>query len=453
MSDQLEQQIISWNYLSAGTASSMDDFLFETVSSERLIVCDPVSVAHLLSRCTTYQAAVEAELAQGRNSIFLDDQTTLNRIVSAVNERIIELVRFLVQGGFLIYFLRPQFQLIDANTNASFDNYCWLDTLRPSEPERSFTMLSAKPSRIIEFQSGMENGPWAEYLQHCQHFGTLSIPTEVLKSDYTPIALVDREYTLAAGLNVGGSGGGIVFLPAPATAKQKKLFNTSLLKFVEQLKNRELVFNPRQILNKAPGAPAGTLESPLDSLRKLKSSLRSQKVVEETSKSKIEVPTQRLAVEYESLLDLLLYQGPEEIAERLSGLFEQAGWQVVPSESPSEIYVGGPNDEMFIVTVSDNDTDTILKDLSHLARAIILAWAKQEYEPRGILIAVSRDFFNSSKRLKGTDFDTRAFASRNNIKLLTVSDLGRLLKSMLGGNITAESVCNTMVAETTVDTD
>lgn len=438
---QKEQSpILSWNVTGCGTPGFLDNFTAESAKQYSLLVCDPVSIVHLFEKQSVYKSAVELTSSRTSRTLIVDDQVTLNNLSGVINLKTIEIVRYLVEGGRLVVFLRQPFSVVDTEGTVSFDNYDWLDTLRPCQ----------KGKQILSVMAGDVSGCWSEddeatgllkdYLDTFSESQVQAISATELTPGYVPISVSSGSLVFAASLEIGACGGRIMYLPAPANENQFALCRRFILALAESARagNSDAM---------EPGLSAGVpSESPALSLRRLKESIQAQRLESRVPGSGAQSPSSRAANEYKDLLYLLIYQDPSQIAARLKSMFVEAGWAVLDSGSGNEILVWNPDLESVIIRISSDDPDSILKDLSHLARAIIAAWADRETEPTGLLIGTARDIFKTHHRLRGLNFDPYEFGKRNNIKLLTTIDLVKVLEKMHVGSLTAEEACSQLIA-------
>lgn len=438
------EEVINWNLNGLGLDSALDKFTKDDLPNNAYaIVCDPVSIIHLLSKSHDYMGATDEAISERKSTLFVQDARLMSYIRRTVDAKIIELVRFLTEGGVLVYFLRPPFFVLSPSLGSLvFDNYCWLNKLRPNQGDvDSNPMMARCHADFLSVTEAGKSSDFAEYLQVLADKETVGIEDNQLLPDYQPLAMVNdakgKCFVTAAKLEVGACGGHIVFLPEPSSDEERSVFAACLAKTVEGRRKSQ------------QNADLHWMED--ERVQSSTSLMRLQLLLTDASHSVPEpISTgdeNKLALHYEDLLDLIIHQSAEEIALKLNDLFLVAGWNVIKSEhNQRELFVGLPDGDFVVIRVTPDDPDALISDLSRLAQANIAAWAEHMKEPRALLVGISRDIFAMlSNRMKCTGFDAHGFAKRNNIELRNTVQLAGLLKRHLSGNLTEEEVCKLLV--------
>ncbi len=157
-----------------------------------------------------------------------NDDALIQELINESDARLEELIPFLSQGGFLIYFLCRPFVL--AGPTISVDNYDWLSVYAPATknpPENgSRQMSSVSHGRIIEPTEEGEQSEMIEYLKQQGVEWNTIIRTDFLSSNYSVMATAGAKKCIAAQFWAGDNGGKVVFLPAPYSPDFDKVLMT-----------------------------------------------------------------------------------------------------------------------------------------------------------------------------------------------------------------------------------
>lgn len=424
-----KQYFLSWNASPFGAKSSLDEFSADDLGTRSFLVCDPSSIVHLFPRHSVYVAAVDIALKQMRQELVIDDLPVLNSIQSLVNSKIIEIVRFLIEGGRLVYFLRPIFRLIDTAEQVTIDNYQWLDKFRPLDCDARVSIHHAMSLAGTTDSAGPDGQFIDSYLACFLNAEVGGIERQHLSQSYLPLALMNGNWVIAGYSPIGEAGGGIYFIPPPVTRKQHGELKIVFEKMAEEAANKKLPREKQSYLE----------SSPVESLRKLSAALS-------IPQSSLEQPRKSKEESYNTLLDMLLVWTPEQTAEHVCNLFVTSGYQVERTDSPVQFSVFDEKLGTVILRCCGDDPDTILRGLSSLARTAISCWANREAEPKGILIATSRNIFRVNSKLRGIDFDPYAFGRKNNISLLTSVELAHQMRQMVDGQLAMRDLCQAILS-------
>lgn len=438
MCSELINTIHNWDLKTSGVVSTLDNFNSEHLSPTNVIVCDPITIAHLFTDLDSLSEACEKAISSALNAMTTKDEKLFDFISRTVNAKVIEIVRFVVEGGQCVFFLRPEFLLHRSQTEAFIDNYSWLDTLRPTAASaNNVTTILPREIHALKLSNVGEKSVFADYLKSLNSREIMAIPNEELATGYEALALVQNSAVAAGKLEIGACGGAITFLPAPASNAEFKAFKEALITLA-CLTRANIHTITTTWKNTEPSSLNETAASQsTDSTTALK---RNNQANEEYL-----FPAPDSVEELKNLLDLLLNKNPEEITIKLSELFSQAGWNVVESDEGNELFLGRPNREFVIARVASGFTTPLLKNLGELARKIITVWSEQGREPQGLLLYIARDCFEVDTKLKGLEYNVLDFAHRNNIQLTTTFELASLLRERLNGKLSTQQVCHELV--------
>jgi hypothetical protein len=196
-------------HLNLGRAKTLDNY--------QVIIANPVSLLHLFDKGPEPTRRISQLMSEGSNQLNVPDDALIQELINESDARLEELIPFLSQGGFLIYFLCRPFVL--AGPTISVDNYDWLSVYAPATknpPENGSRQMSAvSHGRIIEPTEEGEQSEMAEYLgQQGVEWNTI-IRTDFLSSNYSVMATAGAKKCIAAQFWAGDNGGKVVFLPAP----------------------------------------------------------------------------------------------------------------------------------------------------------------------------------------------------------------------------------------------
>ena len=195
------------SFLSSGKAKSLDAY--------KAIFVNPLSILHLFDRDADTLKAVESAQAEGLTAFSLPSDDLVNALNDDITVRTEELVKFLENGGLLVYFLCRPFVL--QGSSFALDNYVWLLSLAPvkSSDKNIRQMSTVATGRNIEPCPEAAGSEFADYLsQEGLEWNTI-IRAEFLTEGYTPLATAGLKKCIAGELYAGDNGGRIVFLPAP----------------------------------------------------------------------------------------------------------------------------------------------------------------------------------------------------------------------------------------------
>src|SRR6516164_9571106 len=101
------------SFLSSGKAKSLDAY--------KAIFVNPLSILHLFDRDADTLKAVESAQAEGLTAFSLPSDDLVNALNDDITVRTEELVKFLENGGLLVYFLCRPFVL--QGSSFALDNY------------------------------------------------------------------------------------------------------------------------------------------------------------------------------------------------------------------------------------------------------------------------------------------------------------------------------------------
>ena len=195
------------SFLTIGQAKSLDAY--------KAIFVNPESILHLFDRDQETLKQVENAQSDGLTSVNLASDDLLNALNEDISVRTEELVRFLENGGLLVYFLCRPFVL--QGPGMALDNYVWLLSLAPvkSSDKNVRQMSTMATGRNIEPCEEAATSEFADYFQQEGLEWNTIIRSEFLTDGYTPLATAGPKKCIAGELYAGDNGGRIVFLPAP----------------------------------------------------------------------------------------------------------------------------------------------------------------------------------------------------------------------------------------------
>lgn len=195
------------SFLTIGQAKSLDAY--------KAIFVNPESILHLFDRDQETLKQVENAQSDGLTSVNLASDDLLNALNEDISVRTEELVRFLENGGLLVYFLCRPFIL--QGPGMALDNYVWLLSLAPvkSSDKNVRQMSTMATGRNIEPCEEAATSEFADYFQQEGLEWNTIIRSEFLTDGYTPLATAGPKKCIAGELYAGDNGGRIVFLPAP----------------------------------------------------------------------------------------------------------------------------------------------------------------------------------------------------------------------------------------------
>ncbi|QQR58552.1 MAG: hypothetical protein IPG59_03380 [Candidatus Melainabacteria bacterium] len=192
-----KQRILRVNCPGYGVDSYFDLKEAKELKKYTAIIVNPSSIVHLYKKDLDLARRVEEAIAQGQTSLSVADDEILRSIEQEVETRIIQLSDFLTQGGVLVYFLSRPFTIY--GPTLSLDNYCWLESLAPDQPnEPNVRQMSAvSQGRLVELsEAGLQSefGPYL--LQQGVEWSTI-IREEKLTDGYTALATAGPKKCIA----------------------------------------------------------------------------------------------------------------------------------------------------------------------------------------------------------------------------------------------------------------
>lgn len=210
-----KQRILRVNCPGYGVDSYFDLKEAKELKKFTAIIVNPSSIVHLYKKDQDLARRVDEAIAQGQTSLSVADDEILRSIEQEVETRIIQLSDFLTQGGVLVYFLSRPFTIY--GPTLSLDNYCWLESLAPDQPnEPNIRQMSAvSQGRLVDLsETGLQSEFGAYLLQQGIEWSTI-IREEKLTDGYSALATAGPKKCIAGQLFIMNNTGRVVFLPAP----------------------------------------------------------------------------------------------------------------------------------------------------------------------------------------------------------------------------------------------
>lgn len=210
-----KQRILRVNCPGYGVDSYFDLKEAKELKKYTAIIVNPSSIVHLYKKDLDLVRRVDEAIAQGQTSLSVADDEILRSIEQEVETRIIQLSDFLTQGGVLVYFLSRPFTIY--GPTLSLDNYCWLESLAPDQPnEPNIRQMSAvSQGRLVDLsETGLQSEFGAYLLQQGIEWSTI-IREEKLTDGYSALATAGPKKCIAGQLFIMNNTGRVVFLPAP----------------------------------------------------------------------------------------------------------------------------------------------------------------------------------------------------------------------------------------------
>lgn len=212
------------------------------------IVVNPISILHLFDKDPDLLRQIEEAQIDGASSFSAKSDKLIESLNSELDTRMAEMVKFLEQGGLLVYFLCRPFSV--QGPKVAMDNYSWLDVLAPDKPNEKNErhMASVSHGKNIELTAEGQPSPFSRYIKQAGMEWTTLIRAENLTEGYTALATAGPNKCVSAYLNAGEQGGTVVFLPAPYAPQ----FDDTLISCLELWDNRR----PAASSSSAPAQPA-----------------------------------------------------------------------------------------------------------------------------------------------------------------------------------------------------
>lgn len=455
-------KITNWNVTGFGLDWSLSKFSFETnlsgatlntsTKERSVIICDPVSIFHLTGDKTS-ATKIDELIAKKRPNKLLLEPEIFQYLSNTLDSKIIDIMRFILDGGILIFFLRESLSFSTKNDSITqLDNYSWLQEMRPNKITPNMeNSIQYHNSEKLKFTASGHKSELRDYLKSISPTSINSIEKSKICPDYEPLCFIGKSNIVSAQMEIGGNGGAFIFIPPPSNLSEAKTLERCLINMTNPA-NITSVEKRNEDLNLLSAYLGQSGEIPLEKLRNLQKVLSD--LPNENKPTNIPKPiespdSEKLALQYEDLLDMLIYHDATKICQRLKELFTNVGWNVINSEHyPCEIYVGIPGGDFVIVRVAPDDLEIVLRDLGKLAQATIASWGENMPEPRALLVGTTRDFYTmASLNARAKSFDINGFAARNNIQLRNITQLAGLLKKCLSGELSQEEICLLLIYE------
>ncbi len=211
----LKEEILRLNCPGFGEQSFLTVGRAKPLDAYKVMIVNPVSILHLFDKAPEVLKTIDAAQTAGLTSVKVSSDDLPNALNDDISIRTEELVKFLENGGLLIYFLCRPFFL--SGPTVSLDNYLWLLSLTPVKPgDKSLRQMSAAATgRNVEPTKEVEGSEFAGYFEQTGLEWNTVIRNESLNEGYTPLAIAGANKCIAAELYAGDNGGRIIFLPAP----------------------------------------------------------------------------------------------------------------------------------------------------------------------------------------------------------------------------------------------
>lgn len=195
------------SFLTVGKAKPLDSY--------KVVVANPLSILHLFDHAPDILKRIDNAQIDGLASVTLSTDDLPNTLSDEITVRTEELVKFLEDGGLLVYFLCRPF-ILQGPSNA-MDNYVWLLSLSPvkSNDKNLRQMSAAATGRNIELYPESTGSEFAGYFEQSGLEWNTIIRTEFLTEGYTALATAGPNKCIAGELYAGDNGGRIIFLPSP----------------------------------------------------------------------------------------------------------------------------------------------------------------------------------------------------------------------------------------------
>jgi hypothetical protein len=218
------------------------------------ILVNPISILHLFDKDPDLLRQIEEAQIDGASSFSAKSDKLIESLNSELDARMAEMVKFLEQGGLLVYFLCRPFSV--QGPKVAMDNYSWLDVLAPDRQHEKNErhMASVSHGKNIELTAEGQASPFSRYIKQAGMEWTTLIRAENLTDGYTALATAGPNKCVSAYLNAGEQGGTVVFLPAPYSPQ----FDDTLVSCLELWESRRPAGSassqPAQAANEAPKA-------------------------------------------------------------------------------------------------------------------------------------------------------------------------------------------------------
>lgn len=224
-----KQKILRVNCPGFGHQSNFSNGCARPLDDYDAIVVNPISILHLFDKDPDLLKQIEEAQLDGMTSYAAKSDKLIESINSELASRMAEMVKFLSQGGLLIYFLCKPFGVV--GPSVTMDNYSWLDDLAPDKPHEKNErhMASVSHGKNIEASGEGQTSPFGRYLKQAGLEWTTLIRAENLTEGYKILATAGPNKCVSAYLNAGENGGVVMFLPAPYNNE----FDGTLIKCLE----------------------------------------------------------------------------------------------------------------------------------------------------------------------------------------------------------------------------
>ncbi len=237
-----KQKVLRVNCPGYGHQSNFSSGCAQPLYEYTAIVVNPVSILHLFDKDPEMLQQIEEGQLEGSHSYSAKSDKLIESLNPEIEQRLPELVKFLEQGGLLVYFLCRPFMVQGPSASVAMDNYSWLDMLAPDKPKDNNErhMASTTHGKNIEVTAEGGSSPFARYLRQTGLEWTTLIRTENLTERYQPLAIAGPNKVISAYINVGLNGGMVAFLPAPYTPQ----YDDTLVTCLELWETRRAIPNP-----------------------------------------------------------------------------------------------------------------------------------------------------------------------------------------------------------------
>ncbi len=219
MSRLTEAEILRLNCPGFGQQSFLTQGCARPLHEYRAVVINPVSIIHLFDKDPELILEVEAHSLDGMTSYQAKSDKVLDSIMLDLEMRMVELVQLIEDGGLVVYFLCPPFELRDASN--TIDNYYWLGEFAPDKPagRGDRNMSAAARGRVKEVTEAGTESEFASYFNQSGLQWTTIIRRENLTEGYSMLATAGPNKCVAGQMETGRNKGRLVFLPAPYSAE------------------------------------------------------------------------------------------------------------------------------------------------------------------------------------------------------------------------------------------
>lgn len=210
-----KESILRINCPGFGTSAFLNLDSAKTLAEYQVIIINPTSIIHMFDKNPELLKQIELAQTEGSTSYFAKSDKLIESIKPDLDARIPELVTFLQNGGLLVYFLAPPFDV--KGSDLSINNYDWLEALAPDKPDGKGErkMVASVSGRGVETNDQGRNSHFNLYLMEPGLGWKTIIRNTNLTEGYTVLATSGVNKCVAAQIEVGDNGGLVVFLPSP----------------------------------------------------------------------------------------------------------------------------------------------------------------------------------------------------------------------------------------------